>query len=174
MPRRIILAPPDPAWPEQFRAEAARLRTILGDEAVAIEHIGSTAIPGIPAKPTIDVLVAARDLAAIDALRPTLEAAGYAWRGENGIPGRRYLVCGTEEAHTHHVHILCAGNPEIARHLAFRDYLVAHPAEAQAYARLKEQLAARLADDPAAYTEAKSAFIREVDARAAAWRRSSA
>ncbi|NLD73909.1 MAG: GrpB family protein, partial [Chloroflexi bacterium] len=101
----------------------------------------------------------------------SLIAAGYWPRGENGIPGRRFYVKGTDEARTHHVHVFGADSPEVERHLAFRDFMIAHPAEAQAYARLKEDLAARFPEDAEGYVAGKDAFVQEREARASAWRR---
>ena len=171
MVREVVLVPHDPSWAGLYAQEAALWREVLREEVVDVAHIGSTTIPGIVAKPIIDMLITVRDVARVDDYDATLAAIGYRARGENGIPGRRYFVKGSEELHTHHAHAFAAGSPEVARHLAFRDYLRAHPAEAAAYARFKEALAARFPADPAAYTEAKGPYIREVVARALAWRR---
>jgi GrpB-like predicted nucleotidyltransferase (UPF0157 family) len=168
--RRVILVPYDPAWPRLYEEEAALWRRLLGGLLVDVAHIGSTAVPGLLAKPTIDLLITVLDVPQLDGLNEALTAAGYLPRGEHGIPGRRYFVRGTPERHTHHAHAFAVGSPEVARHLAFRDYLRAHPADAAAYARLKERLARRFPADPAAYTDGKGAFIRRVEARALAWR----
>ncbi len=136
MTRQVRVVPYDPAWPAEARAEAARLKAVLGEEAVAVHHFGSTAVPGLAAKPIIDLLVEVRDIDGIDAFNTALAALGYEARGENGIPGRRYFVRGSPDVHTHHVHMFQAGGMEVTRHLAVRDYLRARPAEAEAYARV--------------------------------------
>ncbi len=171
MVRQVFVVPYDPAWPFLYDEEARLWRATLGAEIVDVAHIGSTAVPGLAAKPIVDLLVTVQDVARIDAWNDALAAVGYRARGENGIPGRRYLIKGTDELHTHHAHVFSVGSPEAERHLVFRDYLRAHPDAAGEYARLKQALAAQYRDDPAAYTEAKSAFIRGLDVRAMAWRR---
>lgn len=171
MVRRIVVVPHNPAWAAAFAAEARFWRGILGPQVVAIEHIGSTAIPGMPAKPIIDMLITVHDIDDVGAHDAALVAAGYWPRGENGIPGRRFYVKGTDEARTHHVHVFGVDSPEVERHLAFRDFMIAHPAEAQAYARLKEDLAARFPEDAEGYVAGKDAFVQEREARASAWRR---
>ena len=99
-------------------------------------------------------------------------ALGYLPKGENGIAGRRYYRKGSDDLHTHHVHAFANGHADIARHLAFRDYLHAHPDEALAYDQLKRELAARYPVDIDAYVAGKDALIKVMDCRAAAWRRS--
>jgi len=155
-----------------FEAEAEDIAAILGPELLAIHHIGSTAIPGTKAKPIIDILVEVRDVERLDGFNEALNALGYESLGEHGIPGRRFFRKPGEFTRTHHVHAYGRGHPEIERHLNFRDYLIAHPEEAQAYSRLKESLAREYSEDGEAYTEGKTAFIREIDAKAMAWRRS--
>lgn len=146
---------------------------VLGDEVVAIHHIGSTAIPNTWAKPIIDILVEVHDIERIDEFNEEMLQRGYMPRGEFGIPGRRYFRKGSDEARTHHVHAFQTGHPEIERHLNFRDYLIAHPEEAQAYGRLKGILARQFPEAIGCYTEAKSGFIEEMDRRASAWRETS-
>jgi GrpB-like predicted nucleotidyltransferase (UPF0157 family) len=170
--RRIEVVPYDPGWPALFQAEAARLAAALGDEAIAIHHIGSTAIPGAQAKPTLDILVEVRAIERADgAAAGALVALGYEPRGESGIPGRRYFVKRAGSAHTCHLHVFAVGHSEVERHLRFRDYLRAHPEEARAYGRLKVDLARRFPHDGPRYTEGKDAFVAEIDGRAAAWAR---
>lgn len=131
--------------------------------------MGSTAVPGLPAKPIIDILVEVADLGAVDALNPALEQIGYRPQGEKGIAGRRFFQKGGH-LRTHHVHAFRLGDPNIARHLAFRDYLLAHPRVAFEYGQLKLSLAAQFRDHPAGYQAAKSDFVLEHEARALAWR----
>lgn len=164
--RRIEVVPYDPAWPALYRAEAASLAALLGDELVAIHHIGSTSVPGLPAKPIVDILPVVREIQRVDARNDLLLAAGYVPKGENGIPGRRYFSKDGGGLRRVHVHTFAAGHPEVARHLNFAAYLRAHPDAAAAYAELKRELAQRFPNDTASYTDAKSAFIRAIDEKA--------
>jgi GrpB-like predicted nucleotidyltransferase (UPF0157 family) len=170
MPRRIEVVPYDPAWPRLFEEEAVSLTAIFGQEIVAIHHIGSTAIPTIKAKPIVDMLVEVRDIEKIDAFNTTMRRLGYLARGEFGIAGRRYFVKGDEMYRTHHIHMYQTGHPDIARHLDFRDYLIAYPEDAQEYSRLKEDLAREYPTDVASYVAGKDGLIKELDRKAKAWR----
>jgi GrpB-like predicted nucleotidyltransferase (UPF0157 family) len=171
---RIEVVPHDRKWAEKYQAESRRLRAILGDNVVSIHHIGSTAIPGILAKPIIDILVEVRDLSLVDAFNEKMTLRGYLPKGEYGIPGRRYFRKGTDTHHTHHVHVFQTGDPNVERHLAFRDYLRTHPLEAQVYSQLKESLALRFHDDPESYMDGKDEFIRKIDDKAKTWKRENA
>ncbi len=166
--RKVEIVPYDPAWPRLFEAEAAGLAALLGDALVEIHHIGSTSVPGLAAKPIVDILPVVRDIERIDDLNDLLLAAGYVPKGENGIPGRRFFTKDAAGVRRVHVHAFAAGHPEIARHLDFAAYLRAHPADAAAYAELKAELAGRFPNNTVAYTDAKSEFIRAIDARAKA------
>ncbi len=168
--RKIEVVPHDSRWAEMFATEAAGLRAILGPEIVAIHHIGSTAIPPIPAKPIVDILGVVRDIGRMDAYNEVMLQNGYLPRGEFGIPGRRFFIKGDEVHRTHHIHIFQADHPRIEHHLAFRDYMLAHPADAAAYGRLKEEAARRFPTDADGYMDGKEGFIHEIDRRAAAWR----
>jgi GrpB-like predicted nucleotidyltransferase (UPF0157 family) len=168
--QRVFLVPHDLRWREEFAREAAAVREALPGVLVAVHHIGSTAIPGICAKPIIDMLAVTGDLAKLDANAARLEALGYETMGEFGIAGRRYFrKTDAAGGRTHQVHALQAGSPQIARHLAFRDFLRAHPGCARDYDALKQRLAEAHPNDLSGYTDGKDDFIREVDARAAAW-----
>jgi GrpB-like predicted nucleotidyltransferase (UPF0157 family) len=170
--RPVIVEPHNPNWRVAFEHESALLRASLGEVALACHHIGSTAIATISAKPIIDILLVVVSLDALDAREAAMVALDYLPKGENGIPGRRYYRKGSAELHTHLVHAFALGHADIARHLTFRDYLNAHPGEARAYDQLKRELAARYPKDIDAYVAGKDAFIKEMDCRAAAWRRS--
>ncbi len=170
--RQVVVQPYRLQWVVAYERENALLCATLGGVVLAGHHIGSTAIPGMWAKPIIDILLVVSALDALDARDGDMVSLGYLPRGENGISGRRYYRKGSDDVHTHHVHAFQMGHPEIARHLAFRDYMIAHPCEARAYSDLKRQLAARHSDDVDGYVAGKDAFIREMDRRAAAWRRS--
>jgi GrpB-like predicted nucleotidyltransferase (UPF0157 family)/ADP-ribose pyrophosphatase YjhB (NUDIX family) len=168
----IVLAPPSVAWATAFEREAAAIKDALPDLPIELHHIGSTAIPGIVAKPVIDMLGVVPALGVLDAREPRLAALGYEALGEYGIPGRRYFRKDAPDGtRTHQLHAFAAGSPEIRRHLDFRDYLRAFPAEAAAYAALKQELAGRCGSDMEAYGDGKTEFICAVERRAAEWRR---
>jgi GrpB-like predicted nucleotidyltransferase (UPF0157 family) len=157
----------DPTWPGQFERLAAELRRRLGDAAVAIDHVGSTAVPGLAAKDVIDVQVTVASLADADRLAPAFQAAGYVatnYRhdhrpaGDAGDPGlweKRLWQSPPGARRRVNVHVRVAGWPNQRYALLFRDYLRAHPHAAAAYARLKRGLAEHLGDDLRAYTELK-------------------
>lgn len=171
--RTVELVAPDPAWAGRAAVGAAMLAGVLGDNLVICHHIGSTAIPGIRAKPTVDLMPIVRDIAAVDAAEEAIRALGFEFRGEFGLPGRRY--CPMDDPATgkraFNVHIYQAGSGEAARHLAFRDYLRAHSDEARAYEAAKARAAALHPDDTLAYNEAKADWIVACEARALAWAR---
>lgn len=168
--RKVEVVPHNPDWPRQFQEESERIIIAFGSEIVIIHHFGSTSIPGIPAKPTIDMLVEVRDINRIDGYNEAMVQMGYEPKGEFGIAGRRFFRREVDSRRTHHVHIYQVDNPEIARHLNFRDYMRVHPAEAAAYGRLKEQLAQQFPDDMESYVAGKSDFVCEVERKAKVWR----
>jgi len=148
----------DPSWPRQFQALAARARTALGSRVLRIDHVGSTAVAGLAAKPIIDLDVLVQSTA-VDAAIRTLADLGYAHEGDLGIVGREAFRSPIGEAR-HHLYLMTEGHPEWRRHLRFRDALRADPPLREAYARLKHTLAAQYGDDRTAYSHGKSDFIR--------------
>ena len=163
----VVVVPYDPAWPALFAAEAARIRSALGAALpAAIEHVGSTAVPGLAAKPVLDLLVGYPPGAPVAPYVAALVRAGYVHRGEQGIPGREFFRLGA--VRTHHVHMAVQDGAFWREHLAFRDALRAEPARRDAYAALKRELARRFPHDRERYTDGKTAFVREVVARALA------
>lgn len=161
----------DPAWPGAYAEEAARLLAHLPPGLVlAAEHFGSTAIPGLTAKPVIDILLAVRSVeeARVTAVAP-MEALDYAFWADNPRRDRLFFVRGLPPAprRTHHVHMTELGGDAWIR-LLFRDYLRAHPEEAAHYVALKQELAVRHKDDREAYTAGKAAYVEEVMAKARA------
>lgn len=149
----------DPTWVSDFAAEARALRFVLG-EAITLHHIGSTAIPGILAKPVIDLLGVMSSFQELDSRGPAMRSLGYEAMGENGIEGRRYFL--KEDAtgrRTHHLHVFLDGSPHLVRHLAFRDYLRHHPAKAAHYSLLKARLAEGGVKSREAYLSGKAPFM---------------
>lgn len=156
-------------WPALFEAEAARLRELLGEEIIAIHHIGSTSVPALAAKPIIDVLPLVREIGRIDLYAPALQAAGYTAWGEFGLPGRRYFTRDRAAYRTHNVHIYQHDNPDVTRHLAFCAYLRSHPDIRDEYAALKRAAYAQFPADIAAYNDAKNTWIKRIERLALAW-----
>jgi len=168
--RNIVVVPYNPQWPEMFRREAAKIVAIFGPELVDLHHIGSTSVPGLSAKPIIDMMPLVRDINEVDRFNPAMAQLGYEPMGEYGIPGRRYFRKGGDENRSHHLHAFGFDSPEVARHLDFRDYLIAHPTEARQYADLKTRLAEQFPHDIERYMDGKDAFIKTIIQKAQAWR----
>lgn len=156
----VALQPYHNEWPTLFQAEAMQLQVAIGAHVLDIQHVGSTAIPGLPAKPILDIGVAVENFEAATVCIQPLEALGYRYRGEAGIPRRHYFVKG--EPRTHHLHMNEISSADWQQQIAFRDYLRTHPDQAHTYAALKMQLARQFPDDRLAYTESKSGFIAGV------------
>lgn len=168
---KVEVVPHNPRWRDAFEAEAKQVAAALGENVVAIHHIGSTAIPNIYAKPVIDLLVEVRDITEVDGQSSAMEALTYEVMGEYGIPGRRYFRKDNHEGiRTHHIHTFEAGSAEVERHLAFRDYMIAHPEDAQRYSELKRKLAQEHPQSIDGYMDGKDGFIKEMDQKAAEWR----
>lgn len=168
-PIPVFLAPYHPAWPQMAVRYAVALQ-VPDSCLVAVHHIGSTAVPGLAAKPIIDLMPLAANLTALDRERRRIEALGYEWHGEYGIPGRRYCTL-TDAAGTRiaQLHCFAANSPEATRHIAFRDYLRAHPAVAAAYDREKRRARELHPGDSHAYTDEKNAWIRVAETEALVW-----
>ena len=162
----MILVPYDPDWPRRFEEERCVLAVAFAGVEAAVEHVGSTAVPGLGAKPVIDVMVGVGALSEVEARIPALEAAGYEYVPEHEqlLPERRYFHKPRHKPRTFHLHCVVKGSDFWTNHLAFRDYLRVHSDVASAYYDLKRDLAARL--PRAEYTEAKSPFIQGVLASA--------
>lgn len=169
---KVVLTEHDPRWAERAAHEAARLAAAMGAALVRIEHVGSTSVMDLPAKPVVDLLPIVTSLEAVDAVRAAVEALGYGWHGELGIARRRFCtLVDASGARLVNVHAFAEGDPEIARHLAFRDYLRAHPEEARDYAEAKRRALAAEPDDVNAYNRAKEPWIKACELRALAWAR---
>ncbi len=168
--KKVEVVQPDPNWRNEFEAESKQIAAALGETLVAVHHIGSTSIVGIYAKPIIDILVEVRNITEVDSLSPAMEQLDYEVMGEFGIPTRRYFRKDNQDGiRTHQVHTFEASSPQIKRHLAFRDFMNAHPKEAQQYSELKRKLAAEHPNDIDGYMDGKDDFIKEIDRRAAKW-----
>jgi GrpB-like predicted nucleotidyltransferase (UPF0157 family) len=154
----------DPAWPERFRGHAERITRHLGDGALGIEHVGSTSVPGLAAKPVVDILVVVQDSANEDAYLPQLEAAGYVLRVREP-DWEQHRMFRTPELDVH-VHALSPRSREVERLLAFRDRLRVDSHERQVYEATKRMLASRSWPDMNAYAEAKTEVIEQILANA--------
>jgi GrpB-like predicted nucleotidyltransferase (UPF0157 family) len=161
----VRLVPHNPSWSAEFVRERGRISTAIGDHAVAIEHVGSTAVPGIHAKPVLDIVVAIADLREANALEPAMQQLGYDFPGDIGIVGERLFGRGPEVL-THLVHVVQAGGPKWSEYLDFRDALRTNPDLALQYDEAKRELARQFPAERAKYTEAKGQFIQSVLARA--------
>jgi len=170
-PLEVELQPHSPHWAQMAADEAARLKSALGSVLVTVHHIGSTAIPGIKAKPIVDLMPLVTTLAALDAKQEAVRALGYKWYGEFGIPGRRYcvLVDPATGKRKFQLHCFADGDAQIARHIAFRDYLRAHPALAREYEAEKIRAACVVSHDVNAYNDEKNDWIKRVEKDALAW-----
>lgn len=167
---KLVIEPHRESWKGDFEQEAVRFKIALGPALIALHHIGSTAIPGLHAKPIIDLMAEAVSLEALDAHCREMERLGYEAMGEFGIPGRRYFRKDSGAGvRTHQVHAFAAGSPHLARHLAFRDYLRQHPGTAREYGALKLRLAESCRGDVENYIEGKDVFVKDVERRALEW-----
>jgi GrpB-like predicted nucleotidyltransferase (UPF0157 family) len=156
----IVVVDHDPAWPRLFEALRAPIADALGDLALAIEHVGSTSVTGLAAKPIVDidvVVAAGHERMAID----RLATIGYGHKGDLGVPGREAMQH-PPGSPRHHLYVCARGNLALANHLAVRDYLRANPAAARAYGELKQRLAVTFADDVDGYVEAKTPLILDM------------
>ena len=162
MLERVTIMPYDPEWPRRFADEATVLEAVFARSSVAIEHIGSTSVIGLGAKPIIDIMIGLERLADAEIRIAALEAVDYEYvpEYEAQLPDRRYFRKPRLGPRTHHVHCVIKGSPFWVRHLAFRNHLRAHPEDARAYEELKRSLAVQL--DRPEYTDAKTPFIEGI------------
>jgi GrpB-like predicted nucleotidyltransferase (UPF0157 family) len=151
----------DTSWPAKFQMERDKIVACLGDAVIAIDHIGSTSVPGLKAKPVIDIMVSVRelDLGAVKELLLSLDYAHVPIDDDDRLFFRKGMP------RTHHLHVVLDGSEAYWRHIRFRDRLKAHPEEAKEYAQLKEALALRYRTDRDSYLDGKDLFIKEIMAR---------
>ncbi len=171
------VVPYDPEWPGLFEQERCRITSAIGHIVAGVHHVGSTSIPGMPAKPILDIAVLLYNFEDGERCISPMEKIGYLHVGLlDDIPGDRFFgkvhtsqesCSDSEEIVTHHIHMYTLDSPLMQNHFAFRDYLLAHPEEIARYARLKFTLADKHPNDRASYSAAKNSFITEVLAKAA-------
>jgi GrpB-like predicted nucleotidyltransferase (UPF0157 family) len=168
----VQLVPHRAEWADMATAETARLKKALGDNLLTVHHVGSTAIPGIMAKPIVDLMPIVRDLAALDAKEDAVRALGYKWHGEFGLEGRRFCTYADPKTgkRTFQLHFFENSNiVDVRNILAFRDYLRAHPFIAKAYEMEKIRAAAAQPHDTTLYNPEKNDWIKRTQADAVAW-----
>ena len=164
MSRKVQIVDYDPRWPRLFRREAERIRSVLGDRALRIEHTGSTSVPGLAAKPVIDILLVVTDSANEDSYRLDLESAGYLLRIREADWHQHRMFNGPDT--DVNLHVFSSGCPEIERILMFRDWLRGNPADRDLYARTKLALAQKEWEDVQDYADAKTAVVEQILGRA--------
>lgn len=155
-------------WPRKFEEEKEKIEAVFKDELIEIHHIGSTSVPGLKAKPVIDIMPVVKNIEDVDQHEMEMTELGYECLGEYGITGRRYFRKGGN-GRTHHVHAFEEGSEDIIRHTAFRDYLRVYPEVRAQYAELKEALAEKFPNDINGYMDGKNRFIKETEKIAVEW-----
>lgn len=162
---KVIVVDYDPSWPDTFEHLRAGIWPHIRDVATAVEHVGSTSVPGLAAKPVIDMTVVVPTAPAMEAVIDRLGKIGYRHRGDLGIPGREAFAC-PEGTPAHHLYACVAGNDGLRNHLTLRDHLRSDPEALREYCRLKRELALQFADDIDGYIDGKTEFILSILARA--------
>ena len=158
----------NPGWITEFENESNKIKQILGNILHKSHHIGSTAVPGLAAKPIIDILLEVTSLDQLDNKSIDFENLAYEVKGEFGIKGRRYFRKGGD-SRTHQIHAFESGDHNVLRHLVFRDYLIAHENIAKEYGALKMQIAKKCNHDIDKYCDDKDPFIKEHETKALSW-----
>jgi GrpB-like predicted nucleotidyltransferase (UPF0157 family) len=156
----VCMVPHSAGWARAYEAERARIEAAIGAHILEVQHVGSTAIPGIATKPIVDIAVGVASFEGARVCIAPMEALGYTYRGENGIPGRHYFTRG--EPTLYHVHMHEVTSRAWGNLVLFRDYLLERPQEARAYWALKARLAEQHRHDRRAYTAGKAAFIERI------------
>ena len=170
MPQHIVVTEYHSEWVSMFEEEARLIKSILRENCMAVYHIGSTAVPGLKAKPVIDMMPVVHELQKVDDLMEEFVKSGYEYMGEFGIAGRRYLRKGGDER-THQVNIFEKTNKtQIDRHLAVRDFLRMHREIAEEYGALKEELAGMFPYDIEGYCDGKEEFMKTLERKALEWK----
>jgi GrpB-like predicted nucleotidyltransferase (UPF0157 family) len=164
----------DPTWAVRGQEELRRLAGALGDLAARLDHVGSTAVPGLAAKPILDLQVSARAIEPIGAYADPLASLGYLFVSEPASRAYHFFAKPPARPRSHHLHVCAAGSEHERRHLAVRDFLRAHDDEAARYAELKRELVARHPQDRLAYIAGKDRYVSDLEARAVRWARGTA
>jgi len=159
----------DPAWPEMAAAEMARVAAALDEVAVRTEHVGSTAVPGMAAKPIVDLQVSVAGIEPSERYARPLAGLGYLFAPDPASPDLHFFGKPAERPRTFHLHVCVAGSAHELRHLALRDYLRAHPEEARRYGEVKRELVARRPGDRLAYIAGKADYVAALERRALDW-----
>jgi GrpB-like predicted nucleotidyltransferase (UPF0157 family) len=159
----------DPDWPAIATAEMARVGAALGDQVARIDHVGSTAVPGMAAKPIVDLQVSVAEIRPTERYARSLEALGYLFAPDPDSPDFHFFGKPVARPRTFHLHVCAAGSDQEARHLALRDYLRARPGEALRYAEVKRGLVAHRPGDRLAYIDGKSGYVAALEQRALDW-----
>jgi len=174
--RTIEVVPHDPEWKHTFEQEVAKLRSVFGRAYLNSHHIGSTSVPGLHAKPTIDIVLEVSKGTRIPSFYPQMEDIGYTCRGEcldaviPGIPGRFYFVQQQGPTHLIHTHAYETGHADIDDKLTLRDYLITHAGVATSYGKLKLKLARQFTHDNIGYMRGKDNFLQQTIMQARAWK----
>src|SRR3989338_10555629 len=156
MKKNIEVVPYSPEWPEMFASEAELIKQALGNNCITIHHIGSASVPGLSAKPIIDILPVVRDIQEVDKATKAMESLGYEAKGEYGMAFRRYFQ-DRKSVRTHHEYLYQEADPEISRYLKFRDWMRSHASDAENYGQLKLELAKKFPHDILQYCNGKDA-----------------
>ena len=160
--KHIVVLPYDEAWKKDFEEIKAELMAVLDGLVLSVEHVGSTSVPGLAAKPIIDIDVVIEDTDCFEKVKTALETIGYQHEGDLGIPGREaFKYDGKEHLRKHHLYVCAKDSDELKRHLSFRDYLRTHPEAVKEYGRIKEEGARLYPNDIDSYIEYKAPFIQD-------------
>lgn len=170
-PKPVIIEEYNPEWPKMFQEIQSILALTIGADALSIEHVGSTSVPGLAAKPILDIDIVIESMKSLPAVIAKLETLGYNHQGDLGVEGgeafdrKDEYVLYSEEISlrmTQHLYVCCRDSQELYRHITFRDALINNPELVKEYASLKKELAITFRDDRKAYTEGKSDFVQRV------------
>jgi len=161
--KHVVVLPYDEAWKKDFEEIKAELMAVLGGLVLSVEHVGSTSVPGLAAKPIIDIDVVIEDTDCFEKVKTALETIGYQHEGDLGIPDREaFKYDGKEHLRKHHLYVCAKDSDELKRHLSFRDYLRTHPEAVKEYGRIKEEGARLYPNDIDSYIEYKAPFIENI------------
>ena len=162
MPRPVVIVPYDPDWPRIFEAEKKLIQAMIGGIIRSLEHCGSTSVPGLWAKPIVDVIAGVDGADDADVCKGLLQSVGYDDVSPGDNPDWYYCLGKGPHSPGFHIHIVREGSPHHTKHILFRDWLRTHPADVDAYMELKIRLSKKYRDDRVTYNESKTAFINEI------------